>query len=61
VGWQLDWLAWFLRQLIQTVEDLEGRGIGLKSITKAIDTSTPSVRLVFHSTAAIRPWPRKPP
>ena len=42
VVWRLDRLARSLRQLIATVEDLEHRGIALKSITEAIDTSTPA-------------------
>src|SRR5690349_7603682 len=45
VVWRLDRLARSLRQLIQTVHDLEERGIGLKSLTEHIDTSTPGGRL----------------
>ena len=45
VVWRLDRLARSLKQLIQTVEDLEHRGIALKSITEAIDTGTPGGRL----------------
>src|SRR3954465_4190837 len=41
VVWRLDRLARSLRQLIETVEALEARKIVLKSITEAIDTSTP--------------------
>ena len=40
VVWKLDRLARSLKQLIETVEDLEGRGIGLKSVTENIDTGT---------------------
>lgn len=58
VVWRLDRLARSLRQLIQTVEDLDARGIGLKSITEAIDTSTPGGRLVFHIFGSIAEFER---
>src|SRR5215204_6145132 len=48
VVWKLDRLARSIRQLIETVEDLEQRKIGLRSLTEAIDTTTPGGRLVFH-------------
>src|SRR5688572_10474196 len=53
VVWRLDRLARSLHQLIQTVEDLEHRGIALKSLTEAIDTGTPGDRLVFHIFGSI--------
>ena len=46
--WKLDRLARSLKQLIETVEDLEARGIGFKSITENLDTTTPGGKLVFH-------------
>jgi DNA invertase Pin-like site-specific DNA recombinase len=58
VVWRLDRLARSLRQLISTVEDLAERGIGLKSITEAIDTSTPGGRLVFHIFGSIAEFER---
>jgi DNA invertase Pin-like site-specific DNA recombinase len=58
VVWRLDRLARSLRQLIETVELLESRGIALKSITEAIDTSTPGGRLVFHIFGAIAEFER---
>ena len=58
VVWRLDRLARSLHQLIQTVEDLEKRGIALKSITEAIDTSTPGGRLVFHIFGSIAEFER---
>jgi DNA invertase Pin-like site-specific DNA recombinase len=53
VIWKLDRLARSLKQLIQTAEDLMGRGIGLVSLTDAIDTSSPGGMLVFHMLGAI--------
>ena len=46
--WKLDRLARSLRQLIDTVEELEKQGIGFKSLTESIDTTNSGGRLVFH-------------
>jgi len=48
VVWKLDRLARSIRQLIDTVEDFQARGIELRSLTKSIDTATPGGRLIFH-------------
>lgn len=58
VVWRLDRLARSIKQLIETVEDLEGRGIGFRSITEAIDTTTSGGRLVFHIFAALAEFER---
>jgi len=48
VVWKLDRLARSLKQLIETVEDLEARGVGFMSLTENLDTTTPGGKLVFH-------------
>jgi DNA invertase Pin-like site-specific DNA recombinase len=58
VVWKLDRLARSIKQLIETVETLEGRGIGFRSITEAIDTTTSGGRLVFHIFAALAEFER---
>jgi len=58
VIWKLDRLARSLKQLIQAAEDLKGRGIGLVSLTDAIDTSSPGEMLVFHMLGAIAEFER---
>lgn len=58
VVWRLDRLARSMRQLIETVEDLERRGIGFRSLTEAIDTTTASGRLVFHIMGALGEFER---
>ena len=58
VVWRLDRLARSIRQLIEMVEDLGGRDIGFRSLTEAIDTTTPGGRLVFHVFGALAEFER---
>ena len=58
VVWKLDRLARSIKQLIETVEMLEERGVGFRSITEAIDTTTSGGRLVFHIFAALAEFER---
>ncbi len=57
--WRLDRLARSVRQLIVTVEDLDVRGIGFRSLTEAIDSTTPGGRLVFHVFGALAEFERE--
>jgi DNA invertase Pin-like site-specific DNA recombinase len=59
VVWKLDRLARSLKQLIETVEDLERRGVGLRSLTEAIDTTTAGGRLVFQVFGALAEFERQ--
>ena len=58
VVWKLDRLARSMKQLIETVEQLDGRGIGFRSLTEAIDTTTAGGRLVFHIFGALAEFER---
>ena len=58
VVWKLDRLARSMKQLIETVEKMEGRQIGFRSLTEAIDTTTAGGRLVFHVFAALAEFER---
>jgi len=53
IVWKLDRLGRSLQQLIETVAALEKRGVGFRSITEAIDTTTSGGRLVFHLFGAL--------
>ena len=58
VVWKLDRLARSLKQLIETVEGLGERGIGLRSLTESLDTTTSGGKLVFHLFAALAEFER---
>jgi DNA invertase Pin-like site-specific DNA recombinase len=50
---RLDRLARSMRQLLATIEDLQARGIGLRSLHESIDTSSAAGRLILHIFAAL--------
>ena len=56
--WRLDRLGRSLKHLIALVGDLESRGVGFRSITEGIDTSTPGGKLVFHIFASLAEFER---
>lgn len=56
---RLDRLGRSLRQLLETVETLKGRGIRLKSLEENIDTSSAAGELVFHVFGAIAHFERR--
>jgi DNA invertase Pin-like site-specific DNA recombinase len=47
-----------LPHLIETVEDLKARGIGFKSLTESIDTTTSAGQLIFHLFGALAEFER---
>jgi DNA invertase Pin-like site-specific DNA recombinase len=53
VVWRLDRLGRSLRDLIDVVTALAERGVGLRSLREAIDTTSPAGRLTFHIFAAL--------
>jgi len=59
VVWRLDRLGRSLPHLIDTVTGLAGRGVGFRSVTEAIDTTTAGGRLVFHLFGALAEFERQ--
>lgn len=58
VVWKLDRLGRSLAHLIQITTRLEASGIGFRSLSEAIDTTTASGRLLFHVIGAIAEFER---
>jgi DNA invertase Pin-like site-specific DNA recombinase len=58
VVWRLDRLGRSLPHLISTMTDLEQRGIGFKSLTENIDTTTSGGKLIFHIFGALAEFER---
>ena len=58
VVWRLDRLGRSLRNLVDTVTALEARGVGFRSLTETIDTTTTGGKLVFHVFAALAEFER---
>ncbi len=58
VVWRLDRLGCSLRHLIDTMTSLEQRGVGFRSLTEAIDTTTSGGKLIFHIFGALAEFER---
>ena len=58
VIWKLDRLGRSLADLVQLVNEIQGKGAGLLSLQDSIDTTTPQGKLTFHLFAAIAEFER---
>src|SRR3954453_8312875 len=58
VVWRLDRLGRSPRHLIETITRLHDRGIGFKSLTEQIDTTTSGGKLIFHIFGALAEFER---
>jgi len=58
VVWKLDRLARSMKQLLETVDMLKGRGVGFQSLTEAIDTTSAAGELFFHIFGALAQFER---
>jgi DNA invertase Pin-like site-specific DNA recombinase len=56
--WKLDRLGRSLQHLLQLMGELEGRGAGVRSLTEAMDTTTPGGTLIFHVMGALAQFER---
>ena len=59
VVWRLDRFGRSLKDLISKVGDLRERGVGFRSLTEAVDTTTPGGQLVFHIFGALAEFERE--
>ncbi|WP_428393411.1 recombinase family protein [Lichenicoccus sp.] len=59
VVWRLDRLGRSLPHLIETVRSLETSGVGFRSLTEHLDTTTPNGRLIFHLFGALAEFERE--
>ncbi|HGJ5857436.1 recombinase family protein [Arsenophonus nasoniae] len=59
VIWKLDRLARSTRQLLETVEELLQKGMGLKTLTQDFDTTTAGGLLIFTVFGAIAEFERE--
>jgi DNA invertase Pin-like site-specific DNA recombinase len=59
VVWRLDRLGRSLKHLIATVAELGERGVGFRSLSEAIDTTTAGGRLLFHIMGALAEFERQ--
>jgi DNA invertase Pin-like site-specific DNA recombinase len=58
VVWRLDRLGRSLPHLVGIVADLRARGVGLRSLSETIDTTTATGELVFHLFASLAQYER---
>ena len=58
VVWRLDRLGRSITHLIHTVSGLAQRGVGFRSLTENIDTTTSGGKLVFHIFGALAEFER---
>src|SRR5689334_31633 len=58
VVWRLDRLGRSLKYLIEVMTQLDERGIGFKSLTEQIDTTTSGGKLIFHVFGALAEFER---
>tara|TARA_R110001592_G_C13188405_1_gene751978 strand:- start:2044 stop:2601 length:558 start_codon:yes stop_codon:yes gene_type:complete len=58
IVWRLDRLGRSLKDLVAIIAEIEDKGVGFRSITEAIDTTTAGGKLVFHIFGSLAEFER---
>jgi len=58
VVWKLDRLGRSLTHLVETIQLLDKRGVGFRSLQEQLDTTTSGGRLIFHIFASLAEFER---
>ena len=58
VVWKLDRLSRSLRDLLAILDRIEGKGAGFRSLTEAIDTTTPAGRMMMQMVGSFAEFER---
>ena len=58
IVWKLDRMGRGLRDMINLMKEFEEKGVGFKSLTEGIDTTTPTGTLIFHIFASLAEFER---
>lgn len=58
VVWRLDRLGRSMKHLVELITQLEERGVGFRSLTEAMDTTTSGGKLIFHIFGALAEFER---
>ena len=58
VVWKLDWLSRSLRDVLTIMEQVGEAGAGFRSLTEAIDTTTPAGRMMMQMLGAFAEFER---
>ena len=56
--WKLDRLGRSLTHLVETIQLLDKRGVGFRSLQEQLDTTTSGGRLIFHIFASLAEFER---
>jgi len=59
VVWKLDRLSRSLSDLLRIMEKIEASGAGFRSLTEAVDTTTPAGRMMMHMIGSFAEFERE--
>ena len=59
IVWKLDRLSWSLKDLLTIMERIDTAGAGFRSLTEAIDTTTPAGRMMMQMVGVFAEFERE--